>query len=62
MRDFPGSPAVDNLPSKARNAGSIFDQEIRIPRSMGQVSLPTASREKLTCCNKDPKYHNEDLT
>ena len=62
MRDFPGSPVVDNLPSKARNAGSIFDQETRIPHSMGQVSLPTASSEKLMCCNKDPKYHNEDLT
>ena len=58
MRDFPGSPVVDNLPFKAGNAGSIFGQETRIPHSMGQVSLPTASTEKPTCCNKVPKCHN----
>ena len=44
-RDFPGGPAVKNLPSKAGDAGSIPGQGTKIPYATGQLSSCSATTE-----------------
>ena len=36
FRDFPGCPEVKTLPSNAGSAGSIPDQEAKIPQASSQ--------------------------
>ena len=46
MRDFPGDPVVDNLPSKAEDTmSSVPDPGAQIPHAMGQLNPSTATRE-----------------
>ena len=44
-RDFPGGPGVKNLPSNARDTGSIPGRGNKIPHAVGQLSPCTATRE-----------------
>ena len=41
FRDFPGGPAVNNLPCNAGDRSSIPGQEARIPRGSGGSTKPT---------------------
>ena len=49
--DFPGVPAVKNLPSNAGAADSIPGWGTKIPRAAGQLNLHAATREKPACLN-----------
>ena len=51
-RDFPGGPMVKNLPSSARDAGSIPGQGTKIPHATGQLS-PRATTTELVCLNEE---------
>ena len=42
---LPGGPVVENLPTNARDAGSIPGQGMKIPHAAGQLSLRAATRE-----------------
>ena len=53
MRDFPGSPGVENPPRNAGDAGSIPSQKTEIPHAARQPSPHTTK--------KDPTCHREDL-
>ena len=43
VRDFPGGPVVKNLPSNARDAGSIPGWGTKIPHTVRQLSLRAAT-------------------
>ena len=51
LRDIPGGPVVKNLPSNARDAGSIPGQGTKIPHAAGQLSPRTTTTE-LACLNE----------
>ena len=50
FRDFPGGPAVKNLPYNAGDVGSIPGQGTKIPHAAGQLS-PHATTTELTRLN-----------
>ena len=65
-RDFPGGPAVENLPSNAGNVSLIFGRRTNITHVLGQLSLCTSTRESpqgtiKTQCGQN-KYVNKCLT
>ena len=62
VSNFPGGPVVKNLPSNARDAGSIPGQGTRIPRAAGQLSPPPTTRESLWCHNEDPAQNKKQQT
>ena len=43
--DFPGGPAVENLPCSARDVGSTSGQGTKIPCATGQLSPEAATSE-----------------
>ena len=43
--DFPGGPAVKNLPCSAGDVGSMSDLGTKIPRATGQLSPDAATSE-----------------
>ena len=43
--DFPGGPVVKNLPSNAKDVGSIPGQGTKILHALGQLSLGAATTE-----------------
>ena len=43
--DFPGVLVVKNLPSNARDTGSISGQGTKVPQATGQVRLHVSTRE-----------------
>ena len=51
-KDFPGGPAVKNLPSNAGDAGSIPGQGTKILYAAGQLSLCATTTEP--ACSRDP--------
>ena len=59
LRDFPGGPAVKNLPPDAEDGGSIPDGGTKAPHSVGQLNSHATAREKSMHHNKDsaqPKF------
>ena len=46
LRDFPGGPVVENLPSNAEDTGLTPGQEAKIPHVLGQVRL-CSQKEKI---------------
>ena len=58
IRDFSGSPVVKNLPSSARDMGSVPGGGTKIPHAAGKLSQWTANEEP-TSHNKDPAYPKE---
>ena len=73
VSNFPGGSVVKNLPSNARDAGSIPGQGTNIPHASEQLSAATTeaacsgackptTREKPSCHSKDPTCPNEDWT
>ena len=59
MRDSPGGPVVENLPSNARNVGSIPGRGTKIPHAVGQLSLRPTTTE-LACLNE--RAHMPQMT
>ena len=57
-RDFPGGPAVKNLPYSAGDVGLIPGCETKIPHSTGKLNLCSIAREKPVHHNKDSLCHN----
>ena len=53
LRDFPGGPAVKNLPPDAEDGGSILDGGTKAPHSVGQLNSHATAREKSMHHNKD---------
>jgi len=45
--DFSGGPVVKNLPSDARDTGSIPGQRTKIPHALGQLSPCAATTETM---------------
>ena len=45
LRDFSGRPMVKNSPANTGDTGSILGLGIKIPQSMGQLSLFTTPTE-----------------
>ena len=45
--DFPGGPAVKNLPCNAGDAGSIPDRGTKVPHAVGQLSLRATNSEPM---------------
>ena len=45
-RDFPGGPAVENLPSNAGDVGLIPDRGTKIPHAAGQLGWACAPQLK----------------
>jgi len=45
---FPDGPVIKNLPSNARDTGSILGPGTKIPHATGQLSPCTSTREP-TC-------------
>ena len=67
-RDFPGDPAVENLPSNVEDMGSTPGQETRIPHVSRQLDPhATLQQERPAQCSwrgpstamKDPPWTNE---
>ena len=56
--DFPGGPVVKNLPSNARDTGSIPGWGTKISHAAGQLSTCAATKEKPVCCDEEPTCHN----
>ena len=46
-RDFPGGPAVGNLPSRVRDPGSSPGLGTKIPHAMGQLGTRVATALEL---------------
>ena len=51
LRDFTGSPVLNNSLCNAGDVGSVPGQETKIPHAMEQISLCAITRE-LTCHNQ----------
>ena len=47
--DFPGGPVVKNMPCNAGDSSSTPDPGTKIPHAVGQLSLCTATTERLSC-------------
>ena len=45
MGDFPGGPAIKNLPCNAGDASSIPGQGTEVPQASGQLSVSIATTE-----------------
>ena len=58
FRNTPGGPVVKNLPSSARDMGSVPGGGTKIPHAAGKLSQWTANEEP-TSHNKDPAYPKE---
>ena len=58
IRDFPGGSVVKNSPSNAGDVGLMPGCGSKIPHAKGQLSLCTATREKLVCGKEDPVCRN----
>lgn len=56
--DFPGGPTVNNLPSDARDAGSIPGWGTNSPCTTEQLSLHTATAEPV-CSESNPDFQRE---
>ena len=46
---FPGGPVVKNLPSNARNMGSIPGRGTKVPHATGQLGLRATTRQPTRC-------------
>ena len=58
MRDFPDGSVVKNLPSNARDLGSISGWGTKIPHAAGQLSLHIITTESRTSQLLSPALHN----
>ena len=56
--DFPGGPAVKNLPRNARSMGSVPGRGTKVTHAWGQVSLQDAAAEPV-CATRGRARHKE---
>ena len=61
-RDFPGGPAVKNLPFIAGDEGSIPGWRTKIPHAMGQLSPHVATTEPVHSTAHAPQLERSLLT
>ena len=55
---MPGDPEVENLPSNARDVGSIPGQGAGIPQAVGQLGWCAATSEPAATTRKIPQSHH----
>ena len=60
MHEFPGGPAVTNLPCNAADTGSIPGRRVNIPHALEKRSLCTTAGE-LCATSKDPACDEQRL-
>ena len=58
-RDFLGGQVVENLPSKAEDAGLITGPRTKIPQAMTQLSH-VLQLEKAVCCSEEVAHCSKD--